>query len=481
VIVKTTSDTRSIRFFFGSGGAANGIAQNGIAYFLLVYYNQVLGLPASSASLVLMIALFSDAITDPVVGYLSDNWKSRWGRRHPFIYFSIIPMGLFYSLLWNVPSWVVGETALFFYLLVCIVGFRFALTCFQIPSMSLAAELSSDYDERTRLYGARTSADWCFGTVMAIVIMAYWLQETAEYSAGVQNLAGYRESGWVSALFICGSILISALGLHRFIPRLKALENPVPAGLRSFLRQLSEALSERSLRVMIFVTMLNAVAAGAAAALWIYIAAFFWELSNDQTAWILGANAIGALIGPYLLPKLAANSEKKSIAIGLTFSSAFMSTLPVLLRLAGLFPENGTDALFWILLIHGVADVGLIAMLISITWSLVSDVVEEAQLTTGRRNEGITVAGVTFAYKSALGLGAGLSGVILDVVDFPMNASDGVSEKTLFDLGMIFGPVLMAIYFSAAIFLRRYTISRSRHDHAVVELGLARDEEASES
>jgi Na+/melibiose symporter-like transporter len=151
------------------------------------------------------------------------------------------------------------------------------------------------------------------------------------------------------------------------------------------------------------------------------------------------------------------------------------------LRLAGFFPENGTDALFWILLVHGVADVGLIAMLISITWSLVSDVVEESQLKTGRRNEGITVAGVTFAYKSALGLGAGLSGLILDVVDFPIDASDGVSEETLFNLGMVFGPVLMAIYFSAAIFLRRYTISRAKHARAVVELGLAPAERNADS
>ena len=473
MIAKTSSDTQSIRWFFGSGGAANGIAQNGVSYFLLVYYNQVLGLPASHASLALMIALFSDAITDPLVGYLSDNWKSRWGRRHPFLYFSIIPVGLSYSLLWNVPSWVVGETALFFYLLICIIGFRFSLTCFQIPSMSLAAELTSDYDERTRLFSARTSADWCVGTIMGIAIMAYWLQETAEYSIGVENLEGYRESGWIGALFICGSILISSVGLHRFIPRLKALENPVPLGLRSFFQQLSEALREHSLRVIIFVTMLNAVGAGATAALWIYMAAFFWELSSNQTAWLLGANVIGAVIGPYLLPKLASRKEKKTVAIQLTLSSAFVSTLPVLLRLAGFFPENGTDALIWILLVHGVVDVGLIVMLISITWSLVSDVVEEAQLTTKRRNEGITVSGVTFAYKAALGLGAGVAGVILEIVDFPIDASEGVSKETLFDLGMIYGPVLMTIYFSAAIFLRRYTISRSKHARAVAELGLA--------
>ena len=120
-------------------------------------------------------------------------------------------------------------------------------------------------------------------------------------------------------------------------------------------------------------------------------------------------------------------------------------------------------------------------MLISITWSLVSDVVEESQLTTKRRNEGITVSGVTFAYKSALGLGAGLAGVILDVVDFPIDASDGVSEETLFDLGMIYGPVLMTIYFSAAIFLRRYNISRSKHARAVVELGLTPAEHEADS
>ena len=79
------------RLLYGSGSVAFGVKDNGFAYFLLIYYNQVLGLSTSLAGIALMIALVWDAISDPLVGWISDHWHSRWGRRHPFMYFTALP------------------------------------------------------------------------------------------------------------------------------------------------------------------------------------------------------------------------------------------------------------------------------------------------------------------------------------------------------------------------------------------------------
>ncbi|MEM6653782.1 MAG: MFS transporter, partial [Pseudomonadota bacterium] len=100
---------------YGSGAAANGIKNNGFEYFLLFYYSQVLGVDSTLVGATLMIAMVVDGITDPVVGYWSDNLKTRFGRRHPFMYLAIVPVALVYVMAWNPPEGVTGN-ALFPYL-----------------------------------------------------------------------------------------------------------------------------------------------------------------------------------------------------------------------------------------------------------------------------------------------------------------------------------------------------------------------------
>nr|MCS5638041.1 MFS transporter [Myxococcota bacterium] len=83
--------TLSTKLYYGFGSVAYGVKDNGFSYMLLLYYNQVLGLPASWVGAGLMLALIVDAFSDPLVGYLSDNLHSKWGRRHPFMYAAALP------------------------------------------------------------------------------------------------------------------------------------------------------------------------------------------------------------------------------------------------------------------------------------------------------------------------------------------------------------------------------------------------------
>ena len=89
----------STKLYYGIGSVAYGVKDNGFAYFLLLYYNQVLGLPAQWVGGAIMVALIFDAISDPIVGYASDNLHSRWGRRHPFMYAAAVPVAFSFYLL----------------------------------------------------------------------------------------------------------------------------------------------------------------------------------------------------------------------------------------------------------------------------------------------------------------------------------------------------------------------------------------------
>ena len=89
---------------FGVGQAAEGIKNQAFNVFLLFYYQQIVGIPGSLAGLALGIALIFDAISDPAAGVISDRFKSRWGRRHPFMFVSAFPLVITFIALFNPPA-----------------------------------------------------------------------------------------------------------------------------------------------------------------------------------------------------------------------------------------------------------------------------------------------------------------------------------------------------------------------------------------
>ena len=138
--------------FYGIGNLSPAIKGNFLGAPIFYYYNNVLGLDALLVSLALAIALVIDGITDPLIGYFSDYTRTRFGRRHPYIFASIIPGALFYFLLitWQLAD---SQLGLFFQLLFFITLLRVSWTLYQIPREALGAEISKDYHQRTQLHG----------------------------------------------------------------------------------------------------------------------------------------------------------------------------------------------------------------------------------------------------------------------------------------------------------------------------------------
>ena len=206
------------KLFYGFGSIAYGIKDNGFSTLLLLFYNQVIGLPADIVGLALMIALILDAFVDPVVGHLSDGTRTRWGRRHPFMYAAALPIGVLYLLLWHPPTGASATT--FVYLIVAAIVVRSAISFYEVPSSALAPELTSDYHERTSVLGYRYMFGWLGGISMLLITFTVFLAPTAQYPIGQLNPDGYKSYALYAAVFMTAAILISALGTHREIARL---------------------------------------------------------------------------------------------------------------------------------------------------------------------------------------------------------------------------------------------------------------------
>ena len=136
-------------------GAAPDTIKNWVfGTFTLLFYNQVLGVDAFLVSIALAIAIVFDAITDPLVAAFSDNLKTRWGRRHPLMLISALPLGLSLFAIY-VPPHGLSETGLFTWLLGFTIATRGLMTLFVVPWSAIAAELSDDYEEMSLIYPAK--------------------------------------------------------------------------------------------------------------------------------------------------------------------------------------------------------------------------------------------------------------------------------------------------------------------------------------
>jgi len=448
-----------IRWLYGFGSVAYGVKDNGFSYFLMFYYNQVLGLPGSLAGTAILIAMVFDAISDPLVGYWSDNTHSRLGRRHPFMYASALPVAFVYFLLWNPPVEHLSQFGLFVYLTISAVLIRFFITLYEIPSTSIVAELTDDYDERTRLLSLRYMFGWVGGLTMAFLMWRVFMVQF-----GINAPTTFETYGIVGTAFMLIAIVASAGGLHGQIPHLK--KPPVRQNHRvgQVVEDVRTTLSNKNFLALFVAGLFAAIGAGVSTNFNTYINTHFWEFTPEQVSWIVLSLFVSAVLAANLAPRITARFDKKASAIGIYGISIVYGALPVLLRLAGWFPDNHSPWLFPIMLFHQVTEVTFIIMFGIVQSSMLADIVEHSELSTGRREEGLFFAARTFAAKATSGIGAFFAGIALDLISFPRGATPGsVDPEVIFNLGLIYGPSLMVLYFLALLSITFYQITRRGH------------------
>lgn len=461
------------KLLYGVGSVAFGVKDGGFATFLLIYYSQVLGLAAERVGFAIMLALVVDAVVDPAIGWLSDRLHSPWGRRHPFMYAAALPVGVAYYFLWSPPAGL-SPDALFAYLLGVAIVVRLFIACFEIPNSSLAPELTDHYDERTTLMSFRYFFGWWGALAMAIAAYTIFLQPDATHPTGVLNPVGYRHYGLAGGAVMALAIVVSSLGTHRHIPHLKSPPPRRRLGLAGTLRELRETLSNRSFRILFGAGIFNNVGSGLAGALTLYFNTYFWELSSTQMSLLALSNFLSAALALAVAPAFSRRVGKKAAAITTELAVIALAPLAYVLRLLGAFPANGSPALVPLLAVFNVVVIALFITSTILIASMLSDVVEESELTTGRRSEGVFFAASAFVQKAASGAGIFVSTLLLRAIAFPAAAHPGaVDPAVIFRLGAVYPPVLGVLFLVAVALLSAFGISRAAHEANLRRLGRA--------
>ena len=454
---------------YGFGAVAYGIKDNGFAYFLLLFYGTVVGLDPALAGTALLIALVFDSLSDPVVGYWSDNTHSRWGRRHPFMYAAAIPVALCYSLLWQPPDW--SDGALFLYLVVLAILIRTLITFYETPSSALMPELTADYDERTTIQAWRSFFGWAGGAGMAVFMYAFLLVPSETYPVGALNRDGYETYGLISGGVILVAILVSALGTHSRIGTLKAPPPRARKGLKAVFEEVIETLRDKSFFALFISTIASAVATGLTAALTFIMLTYFWAFSSVEVFYWTLLVVVSAVMGLLIAPWASKRWGKKGAALRLGVLAFTVQPMPVLFRLLGWMPENGDPLLFPILATVNTIDLGLIIAMQAILYSMLADLVEHTEVRTGRRNEGVFFSALTFIRKTNQGIGAFAAGLILQVVAFPDGAAPSeVHAASLTQLGTLLVPSQWALWGVMLAALAFYRLDRAQHQSNLVAI-----------
>ncbi len=456
---------------YGVGSVAYGVKNNGFDYFLLIFYSQVMGVDAPLVGMALLIALMFDAVSDPLVGYMSDNTHSRWGRRHPYMYFAAVPVAVSYFFIWNPPDSLEGNE-LFPYITVLAILIRTLITMYEVPSSALVAELSDDYDQRTNMLSFRYFFGWTGGTLMATFALTTLLVPTETIENGMFNIEGFGQMGLVASLVIFTAIMLSATGTHSRIPYLRSPPPKQKITISRIFRELLETLANRSFFALFLAALFGAVATGIAAGLAYYLNTFFWGFTTDQIGVISISVVISAVLAFTISPYISRRYGKKKGAISVGIVAFSTAPLPVFLRLIDVLPANGDPLLFPIVVTMTVLDVALIICFQTLMASMIADVVEESEIKTKRRSEGVFFAAVTFTRKFVQGFGVVSATAILTVANFPPGVLPAdVPEEALFRLGALYVPAVFTIWMIMIGCLAMYRIDRDKHEENLRSLG----------
>jgi GPH family glycoside/pentoside/hexuronide:cation symporter len=459
---------------YGSGALVENLTTLTVGQLLLFYLTIVCGLSGTAAGAVLGVTLFVDAFFDPVVGSLSDNSRSRHGRRHPFMLASIIPMVAAFGLLFSIPVGL-GGVALFAYALTALLALRIGISFFQVPYFALGAELSDDYAERSTIVAVRVVFTVAGGILFPILAFGIFFKG----AHGQWNHAAYAPLAWSCAAIVLFGAVLSAFGTLSARGRLHNAAADARFSPLRFLAEGGEVLRNRSFLHLFLCCLILFVALGAAGALTLHANTFFWKLAPKQLLTLGLVAPVGGLSGVFAAALLARVMEKRTIAMLGLGLLGIGQIAPVTLSLTHVIGPSQSVAT----LMAAVILITFGGSLSTISFqSMMADAADEHEHLFGARREGLFFAGITFSAKAASGVGLMVGGLALDIIGFPHGLAAtpahlaAIPIDTINHLGIAYGPGAGLFTGVALLVLLGFKLTRRDHARILDELSRRRAE-----
>ncbi len=429
---------------FGAPGLGAGYMYLIMSLYVMKFSTDVLLIAPAVMGLIYSLSRIWDAISDPLVGYLSDRTRIGFGRRRSWILGSTVPIALAFVMVFAPPDGLAG-TGLAVWMAVAVIGFYSAMTVFFVPHLSLGAELSENYHERSRLFGVRHGF-YTFGSILSLISL--YMLNVAEQ----ESTTAVREMAFTLALLASAVMAVLILGAvsqlrERADFQGRISENPFHA--------FRDVWQNHHARLLIVVTFIEHVGSAAIAALTLYVAQYVVGAPLWAPVMILCYMVPSSLSVPLWIPLSRRVGKVRlwmfsMILTGLSFGSMF--ALPFL---------PGVEAkLIWICVAAAFA--GLAAGCGgTISPSIQGDVIDYDEMMTGERKEGSYFAAWNFVYKSATGVMLLLTGFVLQAAGFEPNQEQTMTVQV--SIVTLYGLFPLVCYAIGAWLFRRFTLDEAAY------------------
>jgi len=436
---------------YSIGEIANTLVEGSLGGFAMLYYTDALGLKPSAVGVAISLAIFWYSFTIPVMGHISDNTRSRFGRRHPYILFGGLAMVASFILIWFVPNGFKSNVeSLFFYLLVVNVILKTSVTMFGVPFTALGFELCADYEGRVKLQSFRgimgTVANLC-GPALAWTI--FFSNNETTRATSVQS--NYLRMGASFAIVAFISILVVVIATRRHI---KDSRNIIIEGnnISGFFRNMKEIISDFYPRYVFACIFVMGLGITLVSSLQMYLYEHFMKLSGFEKTIAHGGTMVGCGIGTILASSLARKFDKKgavcfgvilSVCCNLILAALF---LPGILKPGQLLAVGGINIPFTYIIFvifHSLYWLGN-GIMFPITASMMADVSEINEIKTGINKDGAYSSVFSFAGTCAASVGTFICGYSLTLVGFEAGKAVQSPEVVwkLCALTFIVGPII---------------------------------------
>ncbi|MEI6440981.1 MAG: MFS transporter [Alphaproteobacteria bacterium] len=437
----------------------------------MIYYNQALGLSPALCGTAFLIAAISDAISDPLVGAFSDSFRSRWGRRHPLMLFSALPIALAFYAIYQPPT-VLSNYGLFLWLTGSLIAMGIAKDFYAIPHFAMGAELTDDYHERTSIYAWNSIVGAVAGIGMGLVIFTLIFPTNPAFDNGMLDRSRYPSLALGGAITCFVSVVVCTLStahqipfLHGHEPLSIAIRRNYGTAFRETWDNFCSLITNKSYLAICMCWFVLAVSGGVLGVVSMYGMLYAFAFTTEDLAVRTFLSVPGIILCVPLSAYLTRRLDKKyTVVLTIVFSCLLVGS-PYTLKLLGLFPANQSPlSLPFFMAMVGLGYIAIPIVPIVINSQMV-DIADEHELRTGNRAEGLIFSVRMFAIKATTGLGSMLAGIGLEVIHFPRNAkAASLSPQVIDGLMFMMGPLYYIIVFSGLGFALMYKIDRKRHE-----------------
>lgn len=457
---------------YTTGDGVNSLVVNSMG-FAMLYYTEALRLDHALAGLVISIAVFWNAVTEPVMGHITDNTRSRFGRRHPYMLFGGLFTVVCFFFLWAVPQSFRAPPVLFWYLIVLHLLLRTGITVFSVPHGALGFEICTDYTQRTTLQGMRVVFNMLINLAGPAMAWAIFFKDRHDIES-TSIASNYVRMGCAFSIAAVAFVFLVVFATRKYVVDTRRLPEIVGNRPREVWRNIRDVLTDRCPRSVFLFIGIVFVGMSLVASLQMYVYVHFMEFSSAERTIVHGATMVAGGLGGVFSPLLVRKVDKKT-AVCIAAMVAALASLMLLMLLVPAWIPPGTVydlpaglpvlggraipvATLFFLTLHALYWAGN-GVLTPVAGSMIADASEVCRYRTGVLKDGSYSAMSSCITKLSMSVGLVLAGCCLNWVGFVIGR-ETQTPQAVWNLAIVTFVAGAAAALVAMLTLLKYPVTR---------------------